>query len=388
MAVVLALLMPSVADATPQPDYPSWQDVQSAKRSESAKRAEIAKIQAILAELEAQAQALGIIALQRGEDYAQAQDALDAAIARSEHLDEQADAAQDRAETSSLRASQYVSQLARSGGGDLTMSLMFGSSSETDDLLARIGTIDRLGAASNDIVERAMFDRNAVASLADQAEIAEAERERLAKAAEDAWKAAQQAAADAEAQVAEQKRASAELYAQLASLKNTTASVEEQYQAGLEWEAAQNAVTTPPTAPVVNPTPPAPVGSAVEGAIYFAKAQLGDAYLLGGMGPDAWDCSGLTKAAYAYVGVYIGTHSASNQYNTMAAANRLVNISQLQAGDLLFYSTGGSTAGSKYHTTLYLGGGLMIEAPRPGVGVRIVPIRYGDLVPYAGRPTG
>ena len=211
--------------------------------------------------------ALGIIALQRGEDYAQAKDALDAAIARSEHLDEQADAAKERAETSSLRASQYVAQLARSGGGDLTMSLLFGSSSETDDLLARIGTIDRLGVASNDIVERAVFDRNAVTSLADQAELAEAERERLAKAAEDAWKVAQQAAAEAEAQVAEQKRASAQLYAQLASLKNTTASVEEQYQAGLAWEAAQNAVTTPPTAPVVNPTPPAPVGSAVEGAI-------------------------------------------------------------------------------------------------------------------------
>ncbi len=139
MAVVLALLAPSVADAAPRPDYPSWQDVQAAKRSESAKRAEIAKIQAILVELEAQAQALGIIALQRGEDYAQAQDALDAAIARSEHLDEQADAAKERAETSSLRASQYVAQLARSGGGDLTMSLLFGSSSETDDLLARIG---------------------------------------------------------------------------------------------------------------------------------------------------------------------------------------------------------------------------------------------------------
>ena len=388
MAVVFALLAPSVADATPRPDYPSWQDVQAAKRSESAKRAEIAKIQAILGELEAQAEALGVVALQRGEDYAQAQDELDAAVARSEHLDKQAAAAKERAETSSLRASQYVAQLARTGGGDLTMNLLFSSGSEADDLLSRIGAIDRLGVASTEIVERAVFDRNAVASLAEQAGLAEEERARLAKAAEDAWKAAQQAAADAEAQVAEQKRASAELYAQLASLKNTTASVEQQYQEGLAWEAAQNAVKTPPTAPIVNPSPPAPVGSAVEGAVAFAKAQLGDAYLLGGSGPDVWDCSGLTKASYAYVGVYIGTHSASNQYNTMAAANRLVNISQLQAGDLLFYSTGGSTAGSKYHTTLYLGGGLMIEAPRPGVGVRIVPIRYGDLVPYAGRPTG
>ena len=104
------------------------------------------------------------------------------------------------------------------------------------------------------------------------------------------------------------------------------------------------------------------------------------------MGPDAWDCSGLTKASYASVGVYIGTHSASNQYNTMAAAGRLVNISQLQAGDLLFYSTGGSTGGSKYHVTIYLGGGQMIEAPRPGVTVRIVPMPLRRPGPVRGTP--
>ena len=51
--------------------------------------------------------------------------------------------------------------------------------------------------------------------------------------------------------------------------------------------------------------------------------------------------------------------------------------------------TGGSTAnGSMYHVTMYIGGGQMIEAPRPGVSVRIVSVRYGDLVPYAARPTG
>jgi len=36
---------------------------------------------------------------------------------------------------------------------------------------------------------------------------------------------------------------------------------------------------------------------------------------------------------------------------------------------------------------MYIGAGQMIEAPYPGAVVRIKPIRYGDLVPYAGRPT-
>jgi cell wall-associated NlpC family hydrolase len=156
-------------------------------------------------------------------------------------------------------------------------------------------------------------------------------------------------------------------------------------------------VTAPPVAapvvipPVVAPpatTPPPASNAAAAGAIAFAYAQLGDGYLFGGSGPNAWDCSGLTKSSYASVGVNIGTHSASNQYNTMAKAGRLVPVGGRVAGDLLFYSTGGSTGGEKYHTTIYIGGGQMIEAPRPGVAVRVAPVRSGDLVPYAGRPTG
>jgi cell wall-associated NlpC family hydrolase len=91
---------------------------------------------------------------------------------------------------------------------------------------------------------------------------------------------------------------------------------------------------------------------------------------------------------YASVGVYIGTHSATDQYNTLRAENRLVPLSQRQPGDILWYSNGGSTSAIKYHVTLYIGNGEMIEAPYPGVGVRIAAVRFGDLVPYAGRPTG
>ena len=85
--------------------------------------------------------------------------------------------------------------------------------------------------------------------------------------------------------------------------------------------------------------------------------------------------------------MYIGTHSATNQYATMAAAGRLVPYNELVAGDLLFYSNGGVTSGTKYHVALYIGAGKMIEAPYPGVAVRVANLRYGDLVPYAGRPT-
>lgn len=160
------------------------------------------------------------------------------------------------------------------------------------------------------------------------------------------------------------------------------------YVGGLAWEKAQLAVTAPPPpAPPVNPPPPPPNKAAVSAAVAFARAQLGEPYELGSMGPDKWDCSGLTKASYASIGVNIGNHSATAQFNTLASAGRLVPLADLEVGDLLWFSVGGAVGVDKYHTAIYIGGGRMIEAARPGTTVRIVPLRYGDLVPYAGRPT-
>ena len=157
----------------------------------------------------------------------------------------------------------------------------------------------------------------------------------------------------------------------------------------MAWEKKQAAQTTPPKNPPPPPSEPgAPVSSKVAAAIAFARAQLGKPYLLGGSGPSAYDCSGLTKAAWAAAGVNIGPHGATSQYNLMKSENRLVPIGDRQPGDLLFYSTGGSTSATKYHTTLYIGNGEMIEAPYPGVDVRIAAVRFGDLVAYAARPTG
>src|SRR5690606_38960578 len=195
------------------------------------------------------------------------------------------------------------------------------------------------------------------------------------------------------ARLAEQQASSDQLYEQLATLRGTTSDVEEGYLDRLTAEREQAAQPPPPppppsTAPTPdnpapNPAPAPPNSSAAAGAIAFAYAQIGKPYLFGGSGPDAWDCSGLTKAAYASVGVYIGAHLVSSQYYTMANAGRLVPIGQMAPGDLIYYADGGGF----YHVTLYVGGGMMIEAPRPGVNVRVTPVRYTDALPYAGRPT-
>ena len=400
--LLFAFANPMPAMALRQPDFPSWDEVEQARQDEATAAATIERIEGILIRLEADAAEFNRTALELGEEYSLAVIARDAATAKLSRLTIQADAAQARAEESEQRVAVIVAQLARGGGGDVTLGLLLGSADDTESLLARLGTADRLTEASAALLERAIYDKKTAQALATDARVAERERERLTAEAQDALDVAQAAADEAQAKADAQRADIDRMYAQLAALKGTTAALEREYQEGLAANPpstpapgqppapAPTTPATPPTPPPgVDTTPPPPVSNAVENAIAFATAQVGDPYWLGGMGPDRWDCSGLTKASYASVGVYIGTHSSTDQYNYMSAQGKLVPRDQMQRGDLLFYSDGGSASNPrKYHVTIYLGGGKMIEAPNPSAPVRIVNVRYGDLVPYVGRPTG
>lgn len=105
-------------------------------------------------------------------------------------------------------------------------------------------------------------------------------------------------------------------------------------------------------------------------AINFAMAQLGDPYVYGGTGPDGWDCSGLTQAAWAAAGVSL-PRVVGPQY----AAIQHIPMSALQPGDLVFYP-------NMAHVGIYIGGGRTIHAPRPGRSVEIAGM-YGYTL--AGR---
>ncbi len=94
-------------------------------------------------------------------------------------------------------------------------------------------------------------------------------------------------------------------------------------------------------------------------AIAFAKAQLGDAYVYGGTGPNGWDCSGLMQASWRAAGVSL-PRVVGPQYG----ATQHIPMSALQPGDLVFY-------GDMSHDGMYLGNGKVIHAPRPGKVVEI-----------------
>ena len=137
--------------------------------------------------------------------------------------------------------------------------------------------------------------------------------------------------------------------------------------------------TPPPTPPPPGPTPPPsgnepPVSPDAGAVVAFARAQLGKPYVFAAAGPDTFDCSGLTMAAWASVGVRKPHYSGSQ-----AAISPKIAYSQLQPGDIVVFY------GDLHHVGLYIGGGMMIHAPQTGDVVKIAPA-WRDTFQWGVRP--
>lgn len=105
-------------------------------------------------------------------------------------------------------------------------------------------------------------------------------------------------------------------------------------------------------------------------AVAYAYDAIGSPYVWGATGPDSFDCSGLTQAAYRAAGVALPRTTY-----TQIEAGRRVSRSELAPGDLVFFYSGNS------HVGLYVGGGQMIHAPNPNAPVRLAPV---DSMPFSG----
>jgi cell wall-associated NlpC family hydrolase len=99
-----------------------------------------------------------------------------------------------------------------------------------------------------------------------------------------------------------------------------------------------------------------------------ALSRQGMPYIWGAAGPTSFDCSGLVQWSFAQAGVRM-PRVAADQARTGPA----VPVSQLQPGDLLFYHTDPTAPGYISHVAIYLGNGMMIQAPQPGEHVEVVP---------------
>ena len=114
----------AVTPAQAQPTYPSWADIQNAKKKVAAKKAMIAKLQAVLAQENANAAALGKVALIKGEAFNQAQSAVDQVAAKVKSLQTQVDAATKQANDAKTQLGQIAAQMYRDGAGGTTVNLL------------------------------------------------------------------------------------------------------------------------------------------------------------------------------------------------------------------------------------------------------------------------
>jgi hypothetical protein len=120
----------------------------------------------------------------------------------------------------------------------------------------------------------------------------------------------------------------------------------------------------------------APVVHRERRIVAFAYAHLGDPYVWGATGPHAYDCSGLTQAAYAAAGITI-PRTAEQQWLGLPH----IPFSALRPGDLVFFNPGEFAPGLPGHVGIYIGTGKMIDAPHTGSTVRIDIVGgYGLLV--------
>jgi cell wall-associated NlpC family hydrolase len=108
-----------------------------------------------------------------------------------------------------------------------------------------------------------------------------------------------------------------------------------------------------------------------------ALSRLGDPYVWGGSGPTVFDCSGLVQWSMQQAGVTMPRVAAQQ-----AETGPLIATNQLQPGDLIFYHTDPTAPDYISHVAIYLGGGLMVQAPEPGKDVEVVPADFG--FGYAG----
>ncbi|MEE4543287.1 NlpC/P60 family protein [Streptomyces sp. V4-01] len=104
-------------------------------------------------------------------------------------------------------------------------------------------------------------------------------------------------------------------------------------------------------------------------ALDFAFRQLGKPYVWGAQGPDAFDCSGLTSQAWAHAGTVI-PRTSQEQWAQLPR----VPLALLRPGDLVVYFAQAT------HVALYIGDGLVIQAPRPGSFVKVSPIAANPVL--------
>jgi cell wall-associated NlpC family hydrolase len=324
-------------------------------------------------------------------EAAQAVEAYDAAVARLQLAQAAEGAAVTRreqaaaeAETARTELGRWAAAAYRAGGPMAGWSAVLSAGGATE-LIRRAAAIQLVGEARTAVLTRA-----AVAlAVADQTRLAA--EQALDTVTSSALMTAQArtvllASLDArQVEVAGLEGEQHQLLALLAARRHTSTEREAARLAAVESgrTAAAAGWSLPNPPPGQHPAGPPPPRGTEEGAsraVAFALAQVGKPYLWAGAGPDSFDCSGLTMRAWQQAGVPLPHFSAGQAQLVLP-----IPWGEIRPGDLVFFATDAHDVTTVYHVALYVGGDLVVEAPRPGTRVRVAPVWQPGLL-GAGRP--
>ncbi|HEX5016639.1 MAG TPA: NlpC/P60 family protein [Actinomycetes bacterium] len=227
------------------------------------------------------------------------------------------------------------------GGIDPSMQMML--SAEPQDFLLQAQSLDQVMRSQDADLRRA---ETAGLALEQSKLRADQELERLRGLQEEAQK--------------EKDAANAKLEEAKELLSRLKAEERERLERLQEQRAAAAAAAARATPAASNPTPTPTISGSGRGATAaaYARAQVGKPYVFGAAGPSAFDCSGLTMAAWASAGVGL-PHAASAQYGMTTR----VDSGSLIPGDLVFFYS------DLHHVGIYVGGGMFVHAANPSDGV-------------------
>ncbi|HEX4830266.1 MAG TPA: C40 family peptidase [Trebonia sp.] len=293
-------------------------------------------------------------------------------------------------------AAQAVADYEAQGGAG-PMAVLLGGPGGPDAYLNAVGAeqalasqrTDSLAASKADTVVASVFSAQAATLLAQQkADVASVQALRLAaQAAVDHQAAAVRAAQSAQGQAAallaiartnnaklQAEHEAALLAQQRAAAAQARAAQQARDEAAREAAAARTGnqqAASPPSAAGTTTGPSWSAGSGAtagqgDTAADWALTQMGKPYQWGAAGPATYDCSGLAMDAWAKAGIQLG-HYTGWQW----PSGPHIPLNDLRRGDLVFYATNTADPNTIHHVGIYIGGGMMVDAPYTGAFVRI-----------------
>lgn len=385
-----ALVVPNGAFANKH--KPTLAQIEAAKKAELEKKRLADEALKRLAKAKGNLRALTAIAKAADLKYQKAKLDLDIAVTQAKAALEsfqEASAAVSAThkEIGKLAVNAYVS-----GGGLSDLEAVL-SASGPQEIMDRLSTLENLGSGNKTALKRFKAAEVVAQSAKVKADIAKENQRIVTERFAAAKKEADDAKAEQQKEVDKLQAVQDKLQRDLASAKKVRITLEQKRQLAILEETRSNEASKVKNQAKVWKTG-GPQGRSSSRtteaqrlkAVEFAKRQVlaKKPYIWGSEGPNSFDCSGLVYAAYKYAGLGWPNWDRLNSglYYTYT---KQIPISEIQPGDLLFYSYKG-TISTIHHMSIYAGNGMMWEARSTATGLKYSSIYSVDgMMPYAGR---